>query len=371
MEMAGNQIHTIQHAETAVLSLSSKIKAITQYIFSEQWLPVETSNYAPLLQELACAAVGIRIQRFFDAKRESREKVKLAVFLLVRMIENSDELQDLLLEPEKLMSVIEDDILYLLERRLTERERTLVIAKIKRKVGTAHLRVVSEASRTRFKGVERVKVKAELERDNGGQNHMQEVTLTPEDDFLLGAEVDEDATEGLFLTHGDDAYQNSETSDLQGLEDDLIHHHGGTVGTNTSLPSAIDFTIGSPHTPENPNSQGSRSVPTSPTKRRQAEAQASAKASSRTGTDYSHYEDPIPSMPIDDAPTKPQETISYGFRYSDFTSSEASQRNSRIESPIAPSSLSAKPPNGSTADHGRTWPPSPTVISINSSPDSW
>ncbi|KAF2128883.1 hypothetical protein P153DRAFT_397104 [Dothidotthia symphoricarpi CBS 119687] len=113
-----------------LLSLSTKAKLITRYLFNEAPLPLSLTHHAQLL--LAFTS-GAALAFFFQRYRSNKEKIQLAVFHVLKCVEGMSE--ERLMNPGTLVGEIEGLVRGMLERHLSRREAGIVVAECRKRVG--------------------------------------------------------------------------------------------------------------------------------------------------------------------------------------------------------------------------------------------
>lgn len=125
------QASTVPNAPRSLYAMAT---AITSFIFGERELPFNLRAYDPFLSTLFASAGSIALYRYFDRKRQSRARVHLAVFHIVKLCEQNEDARDLLHEPEELINLMAVEVMDLVERHISEQEGEWVMKVLRRKV---------------------------------------------------------------------------------------------------------------------------------------------------------------------------------------------------------------------------------------------
>jgi hypothetical protein len=124
-------------ATQAVPPLSSIAKTLTQYFFGESTLPSYLQPYGHLLLGFTGgAAAATALYSFLQRNKDDRKKIQLAVFHVVRVLQNLPNLEERMQTPEKLLAMISEEVNYMIGIHLTQSEGAATISQVKRKVET-------------------------------------------------------------------------------------------------------------------------------------------------------------------------------------------------------------------------------------------
>ncbi|KAF1917956.1 hypothetical protein BDU57DRAFT_571839 [Ampelomyces quisqualis] len=117
------------------LSLQAATIALTHFLLEGLALPAcLTKHGALLLVFTGGAAVATALYDFLQSNRENRAKFSLAVYHVVRMVENTPEFLALLDRPHDLLKVVDREVSHMIGLHLTKCEAGNVMTELKRKV---------------------------------------------------------------------------------------------------------------------------------------------------------------------------------------------------------------------------------------------
>ncbi|CAN9348937.1 unnamed protein product [Alternaria sp. RS040] len=117
--------------------LSSIAKILTQYFFGESTLPSYLQPYGHLLLGFTGgAAAATALYSFLQRNKDDRKKIQLAVFHVVRVLQNLPNLEERMQTPGKLLAMISEEVNYMIGIHLTQSEGAATISQVKRKVET-------------------------------------------------------------------------------------------------------------------------------------------------------------------------------------------------------------------------------------------
>lgn len=117
--------------------LSSIAKTLTQYFFGESTLPSYLQPYGHLLLGFTGgAAAATALYSFLQSNKDDRKKIQLAVFHVVRVLQNLPNLEERMQTPGKLLAMISEEVNYMIGIHLTQSEGAATISQVKRKVET-------------------------------------------------------------------------------------------------------------------------------------------------------------------------------------------------------------------------------------------
>ncbi|CAN9336809.1 unnamed protein product [Alternaria alternata] len=124
-------------ATQAAPPLSSIAKTLTQYFFGEITLPSYLQPYGHLLLGFTGgAAAATALYSFLQRNKDDRKKIQLAVFHVVRVLQNLPNLEERMQTPGKLLAMISEEVNYMIGIHLTQSEGAATISQVKRKVET-------------------------------------------------------------------------------------------------------------------------------------------------------------------------------------------------------------------------------------------
>ncbi|RYO41455.1 hypothetical protein AA0113_g11011 [Alternaria arborescens] len=124
-------------ATQAAPPLSSIARTLTQYFFGEITLPSYLQPYGHLLMGFTGgAAAATALYSFLQRNKDDRRKIQLAVFHVVRVLQNLPNLEERMQTPEKLLAMISEEVNYMIGVHLTQSEGAATISQVKRKVET-------------------------------------------------------------------------------------------------------------------------------------------------------------------------------------------------------------------------------------------
>jgi len=122
-------------ATQAAPPLSSIARTLTQYFFGEITLPSYLQPYGHLLLGFTGgAAAATALYSFLQRNKDDRRKIQLAVFHVVRVLQNLPNLEERMQTPEKLLAMISEEVNYMIGIHLTQSEGAATISQVKRKV---------------------------------------------------------------------------------------------------------------------------------------------------------------------------------------------------------------------------------------------
>ncbi|KAF2791376.1 hypothetical protein K505DRAFT_363871 [Melanomma pulvis-pyrius CBS 109.77] len=117
------------------MPLSARAKALAQHFLNNQTekLPAFLQPYAPLIQKLLLGvAAGGAIYNFY--RYRNRAKLQLAIFHVLRIVEQNPQLTAILQDPDRLILEMTAEVLEMVPQQLTYEEGEKVIKELKRKV---------------------------------------------------------------------------------------------------------------------------------------------------------------------------------------------------------------------------------------------
>jgi hypothetical protein len=127
-----------------VMALSARAKALAKYLLDQQFakLPECLHPYVPLLQKLSLGAatgVGIGCSIYLYLRQNNKPKLQLAIFHVLRTLENDPNLDAILQSPEHLAVTLEAEVIHMTPAFLTQSEGDKVLKELKRKVDNEEL----------------------------------------------------------------------------------------------------------------------------------------------------------------------------------------------------------------------------------------
>jgi hypothetical protein len=127
-----------------IVALSTKAKALAQHLLDQQFtkLPEYLQPYVPFLQGLflgAAASVGIGNSIYRYLQQRNQSKLQLAIFHVLRTLENNPNLGVMLQNPERLALALEAEVMYMIPALLTRSEGDEALKELKRKVRSEQL----------------------------------------------------------------------------------------------------------------------------------------------------------------------------------------------------------------------------------------
>ncbi|KAB2104799.1 hypothetical protein AG0111_0g7081 [Alternaria gaisen] len=124
-------------ATQAAPSLSSMARTLTRYFFGESTLPSYLQPYGHLLLGFTGgAAAATALYSFLQRNKDDRKKIQLAVFHVVRVLQNLPNLEERMQAPGKLLAMISEEVNSMIGIHLTQSEGAATISQVKRKVET-------------------------------------------------------------------------------------------------------------------------------------------------------------------------------------------------------------------------------------------
>ncbi|KAH8631351.1 hypothetical protein IG631_13034 [Alternaria alternata] len=124
-------------ATRAAPPLSSIARTLTQYFFGETTLSSYLQPYGHLLLGFTGgAAAATALYSFLQRNKDDRKKIQLAVFHVVRVLQNLPNLEERMQTPGKLLAMISEEVNYMIGIHLTQSEGAATISQVKRKVET-------------------------------------------------------------------------------------------------------------------------------------------------------------------------------------------------------------------------------------------
>ena len=127
-----------------IVALSTKAKALAQHLLNQQFtkLPEYLQPYVPFLQGLflgAAASVGIGNSIYRYLQQRNQSKLQLAIFHVLRTLENDPNLSVMLQNSERLGLALEAEVMYMIPELLTRSEGDKALKELKRKVRSEQL----------------------------------------------------------------------------------------------------------------------------------------------------------------------------------------------------------------------------------------
>ncbi|KAF2826537.1 hypothetical protein CC86DRAFT_31675 [Ophiobolus disseminans] len=120
-----------------VLPLSTSANLLTQFLFHKTALPDVLERYGTLLSIITSGAVAASgVYYFFQQYRGNRAKIQIAVFHVIRMIENLPDLRARLDDPHNLIAEIDVEVSRVIGSHLSNGEAMDVMKELKRKIWT-------------------------------------------------------------------------------------------------------------------------------------------------------------------------------------------------------------------------------------------
>ncbi|KAH6642491.1 hypothetical protein C7974DRAFT_468839 [Boeremia exigua] len=120
-------------SSSATLPLSAIAKAISRFILGEAQLPVLLSHFRTFFTGVAIGAVGCpALWAYLTRNKCDRAKVQLAVYHIVRLLEDRPHYKALLHDPQQLMNLIEPEVMRLVKKHLTLDEVIEAAKEVKR-----------------------------------------------------------------------------------------------------------------------------------------------------------------------------------------------------------------------------------------------
>jgi hypothetical protein len=124
---------TLQHA---FISLSTAVKDLTRFLLDGFPLRDILKQHGVVLLIITGGATAIHLYRYFEQNRASRAKIGLAVFHIVRTIENHPQYHAQLNDPESLIREIDAEMARMVDTHLTKDEAASAMTELKHKVWT-------------------------------------------------------------------------------------------------------------------------------------------------------------------------------------------------------------------------------------------
>jgi hypothetical protein len=122
---------------TNTVTLSAKAKALTQFVLDGTALPDFLAQHGNvILAFLGGAAVSSMLHNYFYSNRTHRGKIKLAVFHITRVIENTPEYHARLNRPHELVQAMQEEVKHLVNIHLNEDEAVSTMSELKHKLWT-------------------------------------------------------------------------------------------------------------------------------------------------------------------------------------------------------------------------------------------
>ncbi|KAF1844939.1 uncharacterized protein K460DRAFT_405217 [Cucurbitaria berberidis CBS 394.84] len=122
-------------AKSQPLPLSTVAKLLTRFLFGEIQLPPVLQQYGQLMLVFTGgAAIASSLYYFFQNHKENRAKVQLAVFHVIRMVENLPDLQAQLQDPRALIAQMDKEVTRMIGLHLSKTEAGSAMVELKRKV---------------------------------------------------------------------------------------------------------------------------------------------------------------------------------------------------------------------------------------------
>lgn len=122
---------------TGAIALSAKAKALTRFLLDGTALPDFLSQHGNvLLAFLGGTAATSLLYNYFHQHRADRARIKLAVFHITRIIENTPEYHSRLDHPHELVQVMQEEINHMMNVHLNGHEAASTMSELKRKLWT-------------------------------------------------------------------------------------------------------------------------------------------------------------------------------------------------------------------------------------------
>jgi hypothetical protein len=122
---------TLQHA---FISLSAAVRDLTRFLLDDFPLRNILKQHGVVLLIITSGATATYLCRYFEQNRTSRAKIGLAVFHIVRTIENYPQYHGQLNDPEGLIREIDAEVARMIDTHLTKDEAASAMTELKRKV---------------------------------------------------------------------------------------------------------------------------------------------------------------------------------------------------------------------------------------------
>ncbi|KAJ4369586.1 hypothetical protein N0V83_005348 [Neocucurbitaria cava] len=308
------------------LPLNSIVKLLTQFLFNEIPFPHFLQQYGHLMLAFTGgAAIGSSLYHFFKRHKQNRAKIQLAVFHVVRMVENAPDLQAQLQNPHKFIAKMEREVERMTNsHRLTKNEAKSTMLQLKRKVwSVADGQVAAEKRRKIGKAMGResdMSVSEQFVRaledgafvsNNGEFPKIVVSSPTAEDDLQTQLQEQEEETEtDVSMLHVDHHTRTRKTPSPQ-------NRKYGTLSAQVNLPrpsQARSLHERSSQQPpsstqkyrafEHIPSSDSDDAPISPTPAPRPGHTTSESAAAAYGIPYEKRPSPLPASNITSSPTK-------------------------------------------------------------------
>jgi hypothetical protein len=122
---------TLQHA---FISMSAAVRDLTRFLLDDFPLRNILKQHGVVLLIITSGATATYLYRYFEQNRTSRAKIGLAVFHIVRTIENYPQYHGQLNDPEGLIREIDAEVARMIDTHLTKDEAASAMNELKRKV---------------------------------------------------------------------------------------------------------------------------------------------------------------------------------------------------------------------------------------------
>lgn len=135
--MNAHNIRTATVSLTRELLLAPRLasRSITRFILDGLALPPHLEPLGSLILAFTTGtAASTALHHFLHRNREHRDRINLAVHLVVRMVTSSPQYRHLLDRPENLLHDLDDRVMPVLNAILVEGEANVAMARVKRKV---------------------------------------------------------------------------------------------------------------------------------------------------------------------------------------------------------------------------------------------
>lgn len=110
---------------------------LSQWLFGKAELPSSLNKYGSfLLLITGGAAAASALTHIFQKNKHSREKVQIAIFHIVRMLENLPDLEARLQDPQNLIAQIEAEVTRMVVAHISKAEGKAAMKEMKRKIWT-------------------------------------------------------------------------------------------------------------------------------------------------------------------------------------------------------------------------------------------
>jgi len=115
-------------------ALSSIARTITDVALGRQALPDHLFGYIPLVQALGATGLGAWRYHSLKMNQQSRAKIQLVVFLIIRIVENDPDYGTLLRNREELFNRLQHELINIYHNPMSREELRSVLKELKRKI---------------------------------------------------------------------------------------------------------------------------------------------------------------------------------------------------------------------------------------------